>query len=184
MSRKAGTAALRKTLIAASVAACFSISSEQAQANPTGPSGGINITGFTGLGSADLTVRTTGNSVLNWQGFSIGINEITRILQDSAASRSLHRVIGNDLSSILGALQSNGQVFLINPNGIVFGAGARIDVGGLVASTLNLSNDDFLAGRLRFGEVPGAAGITNNGTIETPSGGRVYLIAPSVENNG
>src|SRR4051794_29146303 len=150
MSRKERQTTLRRTLIAASVAACFNFSSQQAAANPVGPSGASNVSSFSGLGTSDLTIRTTGNSIVNWQGFSIGINEITRILQESAASRSLHRVLGNDLSSILGTLQSNGQVFLINPNGIVFGASARIDVAGLVASSLNLSNDDFLAGRMRF----------------------------------
>jgi large exoprotein involved in heme utilization and adhesion len=85
---------------------------------------------------------------------------------------------------ILGALQSNGRVFLINPSGILFGAGSQVDVGGLVASTLNLSNADFLAGRLRFTEVPGAGSVVNQGSITTPTGGQVYLIAPNVQNSG
>ena len=96
----------------------------------------------------------------------------------------LNRVTGSELSSILGALQSDGRVFLINPNGIVFGASARVDVAGLVASSLNLSDQDFLANRLRFTEVPGAGAVVNNGVIQTQAGGRVYLVAPTVENNG
>ena len=100
----------------------------------------------------------------------------------------LNRVIGAggaiDPSVILGALQSNGRVFLINPSGIVFGAGAQIDVAGLVASSLNLSNADFLGGRLRFTEVPGAGAVVNQGSINAASGGQVYLVGPSVTNSG
>ena len=96
----------------------------------------------------------------------------------------LNRVVGVDPSAILGTLQSNGRVFLINPNGVLFGAGATVDVAGLVASTLNLSNADFLAGRMRFTEVAGAGGVVNQGTITTPSGGQVYLVAPNVQNSG
>src|SRR5690606_14902950 len=94
------------------------------------------------------------NAIINWQSFSIGANEITRFIQQSQASAVLNRVTGGggaiDPSVILGALQSNGRVFLINPSGITFGAGAQIDVAGLVASTLDISNADFLANRLRF----------------------------------
>src|SRR6185436_17210251 len=77
-----------------------------------------------------------------------------------------------------------GRVFLLNPMGVVIGASARIDVAGFVASSLNLSNDDFLGGRMRFTEVPGAGAVANHGVIETPSGGRVYLVAPDVQNSG
>ena len=98
-----------------------------------------------------VNIVNTPNAIINWGSFSIGANEITRFLQQSASSAVLNRVAaGLSPSSILGALQSNGRVFLINPNGIVFGAGSQINVGGLVASTMNLSNEDFLAGRMRF----------------------------------
>ncbi len=74
---------------------------------------------------------------------------------------------------------------LINPNGILFGAGARVDVNGLVASTLNLSNADFLAGKLQVQRYDRAAGdVSNQGAITTPSGGQVYLIGSSVTNGG
>jgi len=90
-------------------------------------------------------------------------------------------------SSILGTLQSNGRVFLVNPNGIVFGPGSFVDVAGLVASSLNLSTDDFLSGRLRFTETPGAGRVENNGgflsTMSQP-GGHIYLVGPAVTNGG
>ncbi len=95
----------------------------------------------------------------------------------------LNRVIGQDPSAILGALQSNGRVFLLNPNGIVFGAGAQINVAGLVASSLNLSDADFLSGRMNFTNGIGAGSVVNQGSINA-AGGPVYLVGNSVTNNG
>lgn len=132
----------------------------------------------------NLTVTNSPNAIIQWRGFSIGTNEAVRFIQQSAASSVLNRVVGQDPSRILGQLQSNGRVFLINPNGILFGQGARVDVNGLVASTLNLSNQDFLAGKYNFTAGTSAGAILNQGTITTPAGGKVYLIAPSVENSG
>jgi large exoprotein involved in heme utilization and adhesion len=96
----------------------------------------------------------------------------------------LNRITGQDPSVILGALQSNGKVFLINPNGVLFGAGSRVDVNGLVASSLNISNADFLAGKNNFNGAANAGKVSNQGTITTPSGGQIFLIAPAVENSG
>ena len=93
-------------------------------------------------------------------------------------------MIGQDPSAILGQLQSNGRVFLINPNGILFGAGARVDVSGLVASTLNISDQDFLQGRMRFTGDGAQGAVINHAEIRTPAGGQVYLVAPRVENHG
>ena len=127
-----------------------------------------------------VTVTNSNGAIINWQGFSIGAGETTRFIQPSSASRVLNRVVGNDPSSLLGNLQSNGSVFLINPAGIMVGAGARINVASFVASTLNLRNEDFLANRLSFQATPGAGMLRNEGAITTPQGGQVYLIAPRV----
>ncbi|MGE5640719.1 MAG: filamentous hemagglutinin N-terminal domain-containing protein, partial [Clostridia bacterium] len=187
MSKKAPDRALRKSILAASVAACFAFSNQQASANPTGGTVVSGTASFAASGST-LTITNSANAIINWQGFSIGINEITRFLQSSSSSAVLNRVVGAGgvipQSVIDGMLQSNGRVFLLNPMGVIIGQNARIDVAGLVASSLNLSNDDFLAGRSRFTEVPGAGSVINNGTIQTATGGRVFLVAPSVENNG
>ncbi len=131
-----------------------------------------------------LTVTNTPGTIINWQQFNIGRGELTRFVQQSAASQVLNRVVGVDPSTILGTLQSNGRVFLINPNGIVFGAGSQVDVAGLVASTLRLSNEDFLNQRLRFTETPGAGGIKNEGTLRSAVGGEILLIAPRIDNSG
>ena len=176
---------LRPKQIAVSVAACFALHAAQLQANPNGPTVVHGSVGFSGLGTSALSITNQGggNAIINWNGFSIGASELTRF-QQFANLAVLNRVTGNQLSSILGALQSDGRLYLINPNGIVFGASARVDVAGLVASSLNLSDQDFLANRLRFTEVPGAGAVVNNGVIATQAGGRVYLVAPTVENNG
>lgn len=182
MKRKGKKDWIRPKLVAMAVAACFA--SETGYANPVGP---VVVNGqvtFGGAGSV-LTVTNSPNAIINWQQFSIGAGETTRFIQQSAASAVLNRVVGADPSSILGALQSNGRVFLINPNGIVFGPGSQVDVAGLVASTLNLSNEDFLGGRLNFVGDPASAGaVANHGRITAGSGGRVYLVGSAVDNQG
>src|SRR5687768_15184304 len=169
------------------LALALTLSASPARGNPTGPTvanGQVTINPAGNL----LSITNSPNSIINWQSFSIGANEITRFTQQSAASAVLNRVVGAggsiDPSVILGALQSNGRVFLINPSGIVFGAGSQIDVAGLVASSLKLSNADFLGGRLRFTAVPGAGAVVNEGTINAASAGQIYLVGPSVTNSG
>jgi filamentous hemagglutinin family protein len=173
--------AFDRRLIAVAVASCFS--SGLALANPTGPTVVSGSAAIVANGNL-LQITNTPHAIINWQSFSIGASELTRFLQQSTSSAVLNRVITQNPSSILGALQSNGRVFLINPNGILFGAGAQIDVAGLVASTLGLSDSDFLAGRLKFTEVPGAGSVVNQGNLTTPQGGQVYLVGSSVTNSG
>lgn len=165
--------------LALAVAICYAMPT---LANPVNPTVVRGTASFAQSGGA-LTVRNSANAIINWQGFSIGRGELTKFVQPSAASAVLNRVTGQDPSQILGQLQSNGKVLLINPNGILFGRDARVDVAGLIASTLNLSSDDFLAGRYRFAG-DGANGVVNRGTIATPMGGSVYLVGGSVRNEG
>ena len=153
-----------------------------ANANPTGAQVVSGSATLQQTGNV-LQITNTPSAIINWQSFSIGASETTRFVQQSASSAVLNRVVAQNPSSILGALQSNGRVFLINPNGILFGAGARVDVAGLVASTLNLADADFLAGRLRFAETPGAGALVNQGAM-SGGGGSVYLVGPSVTNGG
>ena len=180
-NRNRTTEPLRFKLITMAVAACFA--SGPALANPTGPTvvnGTVNIQQTGNL----LQITNSPSSIINWQSFSIGANEITRFLQQSNSSAVLNRVTTQNPSSILGALQSNGRVFLINPSGILFGAGSQVDVAGMVASTLNLSDTDFLAGRMRFTDGLGAGSVVNQGNITTPAGGNVYLVGSAVTNSG
>jgi filamentous hemagglutinin family protein len=162
---------------------CFSAqatTAQHAQANPGGASVISGHAGFAASGNT-LTITNTPGAILHWQDFSIGANEITRFAQQSAFSTVLNRVTGANPSSILGSLQSNGRVFLINPHGIVFGQGAMIDTAGFIASTLDISDRDFLEGRLRF-EGGGNGALKNGGTIRAE--GDIYLVGPQVENTG
>jgi filamentous hemagglutinin family protein len=131
-----------------------------------------------------LLINASGGAIVNWQQFSIGSNGQVRFTLPSASSAVLNRVVGADASQILGSLQSNGRVFLINPNGIVVGAGARIDANSFIGSTLDISDGDFLAGKLRFLAASGAGGIHNDGVITAGPGGRIALIAPDIQNTG
>ncbi|OGA15047.1 MAG: hypothetical protein A3H32_09425, partial [Betaproteobacteria bacterium RIFCSPLOWO2_02_FULL_63_19] len=152
-------------------------------ANPVGPTVVHGSASFSTAGGT-LNVSNSPNAIINWQGFSIGANEATRFIQSGAASSVLNRVTGPESSRILGQLLSNGRVFLINPNGVFIGGGAVVDVAGFVASTLRLSDEDFLAGKFKFDERVGAGNIVNQGAIKTKQGGIVFLVAPNVENNG
>ncbi len=175
---------LRRKLGALLLAACH-LGGPAVQAAPTLPQVVAGQASFNQQGKV-FSITNTPGTIINWQSFDIGAGEITRFIQQNSDSAVLNRILGQDPSRILGALQSNGKVFLINPNGILFGQGARVDVNGLVASTLNISDADFLAGKKHFqagaGAKPGV--VRNEGTIATPGGGKVFLIAPNVENTG
>ncbi|MED5594633.1 YDG domain-containing protein [Janthinobacterium sp. P210006] len=169
----------RRTALALLLAGCFGA----AQANPALPQVVNGQATFNQQGNV-FSITNTPNTIINWQSFSIHAGEITRFIQQNGNSAVLNRITGQDPSKILGSLESNGKVFLINPNGIVFGQGATVNVNGLVASSLGLSNEDFLAGKRQFtaGSVAGSVG--NAGTINGGKGGQVLLIAPNVENTG
>jgi len=177
--RRAQAAPMRRKLIAVMVAACYST----AQAGPSNPTVVAGQASFN-LQGKTYSITNTPNTIINWQSFSVAPDEITRFIQQSADSKVLNRITGQNPTQILGSLQSNGKVFLINPNGVIFGAGSRVDVNGLVASSLAISNADFLAGKNNFSGDATAGKVSNAGTITTPSGGQIFLVAPAVENSG
>ncbi|MCV6612966.1 MAG: filamentous hemagglutinin N-terminal domain-containing protein [Amphritea sp.] len=121
--------------------------------------------------------------ITQWQEFSIGENASVQFIQPNSSSAALNRVIGQNPSEILGHLSANGHVLLINPNGVVFGSNSRIDVASLSASTLELSDADFLNDKLHFKGDDGGL-IQADGTIQLGEGGRIAFIAPMVEQNG
>ncbi|MFH1044770.1 MAG: filamentous hemagglutinin N-terminal domain-containing protein, partial [Pseudomonadota bacterium] len=122
-------------------------------------------------------------AILNWNSFSIGASEAVNFLQPGASAVALNRVLGNNPSEIFGHLTANGQIFLVNPSGVLFGRGASVDVGGIAATTLGISNSDFLAGNYVFTNGGSAGSVVNQGTISVPSG-YAALIGPSVTNEG
>src|SRR5262249_40991329 len=141
------------------------------------PQGGQVTAGsavITRTGAASMVVtQASDKAALSWTSFSIGSGHSVRFDQPSASSIALNRVTGGSRSEIFGSLSSNGQVFLVNPNGILFGRGAQVDVGGLVASTLNIAERDFLDGRYVFSDPSNRAAVVNEGVLK---GGYVALV--------
>lgn len=154
------------------------------------PEGGVVRSGSGSVtqNGKEMTIRQdSGRLAMDWTGFSVGKDETVRFQQPGKDALALNRVTGNQQSVIDGSLLSNGHVLLVNPNGVVIGKNASIDVGGLVASTANVK-DNFMK---EFGNSTGAftlggvsdGKIINEGTINA-EGGLVALHAAKVENSG
>jgi filamentous hemagglutinin family protein len=158
-----------------------------AAANPQGPNVAAGQATVTSPDPSTLQIQQQSDkAIINWQSFDIGGTESTVFTMPSASSVNLSRVLGNNLSEVNGKLQANGRLFLVNPQGIIFGEGASVNVGGLVATTADITNENFMNGRLSFDQaspVPGAR-IVNNGQISIAERGLAALVAPEVENNG
>jgi len=192
-------------ILPALIASCFSY--HYALANPDRntavvANGTVNfqVSNQGNGGGNVLTITNTPGAIINWSSFSIPTGHTTRFIQERASSSVLNRVTGNTSSSIEGTLQSGmlqngnfvpgfGTIYLINPNGIVFGANAKINVGGIVASTIGMTNENFINGKNQFDKFnnpnPTTVGaISNEANITTPKGGKIYLIAPNVTNSG
>ena len=150
-------------------------------ANPTAPRVVSGNATFSSSGTV-LTVTNSPNSIINWQSFSIAAGETTRFVQPGPASAVLNRVIGQDPSLVLGNLFSNGRVFLVNRNGILFGATSRVNVSALAASTQGLGNASFLSGNYHFGNNAAAGPIDVNGAIRAKN--TVALIGGIVSTPG
>ncbi|MBF0657751.1 filamentous hemagglutinin N-terminal domain-containing protein [Psychrobacter sp. NG25] len=121
----------------------------------------------------------------NWNTFNIGQDATVNFNQPNQSSVAINHVLDSNASQIMGRLNANGQVFLLNPNGVVFSKTAQVNVGGIVASTLQLSDSDIQTGKyLLKGDASSNASIENHGSINTLSGGTVALIAPTVINTG
>ena len=173
----------------ASVAAVVSVSlfafSGGALAAPTGGAVAKGAASIDQNGLQTLITQTTGKAVINWDDFSINADELVKFIHQSSSDVTLNRVTGDTVSQIKGALTANGNIFLINPNGIVFGATAQVDVAGLVATTFDIADQDFMDGKFNFtGDMMSNASIRNEGELKVGEGGFVYLIAPNVENTG
>src|SRR5215471_5123244 len=112
-----------------------------------GPAGGSVVAGSAGIQQSGNTTninQSSAKAIINWQGFSVSSQETVNFNQPNSASVTLNRVIGNETSVINGALNANGQVFIVNSAGVLFGKGAQVNDGGLVASTLDISNENVM----------------------------------------
>lgn len=171
----------RTTLVGAAVAAALMGATAGVHALPIGGQVSSGTASLAQSGAALTVNQSSQKLALNWQNFSIAGNETVKFMQPNASAIALNRVLGSDPSAIYGKLSANGQVFLINPNGILFGKGAQVNVGGLVASTLNLGDADFRAGKRTFSGSGGA--VANQGSISA-AGGYIALLGGQVSNQG
>ncbi len=132
-----------------------------------------------------LIQQSTNKAIIDWRSFSINSNEHVDFQLPSSNGITLNRVTGSERSNIFGKLSSNGNLMLINPNGILFGKGSRIDVNGLVATTLDIDNKDFMSGNYFFKGASSHLGyVINQGQITVSEGGLAAFVAPGVENSG
>src|SRR6185369_1282861 len=153
-----------------------------AHALPAGGAVSAGSASIAGGGGSMTITQASQNVAINWQTFNIGQGEAVRFVQPNSSAVALNRVLGADTSIIMGNLSSNGKVFLLNPNGILFGSGAQVNVAGLVASTLNMTDADFMAGAYKLsGAGPGS--VVNQGAINA-DGGYVALLGANVSNQG
>ena len=151
-------------------------------ANPTGGTVATGTAVITASPGVVTINQATNQAVINWQSFSIGAGELTKFVQPSSASATLNRVLGGQMSIIQGTLDANGQVYLLNGNGILIGPGGAVTTDGFIASTRNITDADFASGNLHFTGI-GGAGVVNLGSINA-LGGDVILIGKTVDNEG
>lgn len=158
-----------------------------AMANPLGSQVVGGAASVQGQGTPTVTVtQSTDRAIINWNTFNISRGETTQFIQPSSSSVTLNRVTGNLGPSFLdGTLTANGRIFLVNPDGILFGSNSKIDTAGFLATTNDVKNTDLMAGRYQF-NTPGRpdASIVNQGTITAQNGGFAALVAPGVRNTG
>ncbi|MDP3512743.1 MAG: filamentous hemagglutinin N-terminal domain-containing protein, partial [Sulfuritalea sp.] len=149
------------------------------------PTNGQVVAGQVGISSsgARMDVAQGSNSaIVNWDSFNIGSQAHVNFAQPDASSVILNRASGG--SAIFGRITANGNVFIVDPGGILFAPGAQVDVGGLVASSLGISDANFLAGKYQFERVGAGGTVVNQGRLTAANGGFVALIAPQVSNSG
>lgn len=154
-----------------------------------GPTGGEVVAGSGSISQPDAnTTNVQQNSdklVVEWQSFDVDTGEAVNFFQPSSDALVLNQILNGDVSVIRGQINANGQVILVNPNGVYFGDSAQLSVGSLVASGHAIDSADFLNGELNFERQEGTAGsVINHGTIEAASGGSVTLLGSRVENHG
>ncbi|MDH5652982.1 MAG: filamentous hemagglutinin N-terminal domain-containing protein [Gammaproteobacteria bacterium] len=152
------------------------------------PQGGA-VTGGTGSISqsgAQTTInQTSQNMAIDWQSYNVNTNERVQYIQPNAGSLSLNRILDNSPSQIRGRIDANGQIILVNPNGIFFSPDSVVNVGGIVATGLVINPADFMNGHYIFRDIPGTDGVViNSGLINASTGGYVTLLGKQVKNDG
>jgi len=182
-SSRSIASAKRRLTLAALVAGMVTGSAglQMAHAAPVGGQLASGLGSITQSGNATTINQSTQNLSLNWKSFNVGASETVNFVQPSATAIAVNRIFDTNGSLILGNLNANGQVFLINPNGVIFGAGAQVNVGGLVASTLDITKSE---GSTTSFAGTGTGSVINLGKITAANGGYVALLGNQVSNQG
>jgi filamentous hemagglutinin family protein len=179
-----------RTILAVAIAGLFCAGPALAAGSGPGagalPEGGRVTAGQAAIGQTgnSMTVQQgTAKAAIEWSTFNIGKDASVNFVQPSVSAVALNRVVGQDPSQILGALRANGQVFIVNPNGVLFAPGAQVSAAGVLASTRDISTADFMAGKLTLAG-SGSGTVVNQGTINAATGGYVVLVGAQVINQG
>ncbi|HBN7587187.1 TPA: filamentous hemagglutinin N-terminal domain-containing protein [Pseudomonas aeruginosa] len=173
-------------VLAASSTLMFAIASiNAAMAAPTGAQFNPNEIKISQQGKTTLIDQSTQRAIINWKGFDVSADEAVRFNQPGVTSSTLSRVTAGQESVIAGRISAPGQVIIYNSNGVVFSGSAKVDVGSLITTTANISDEHFRQGKLIFDQ-PGNpdARIVNDGSISVAEKGLAAFVAPSVANNG
>ena len=180
---KTSAAIVRTLLLGTSCLSLLNVGLDAARAQPTGGTVVLGTATIADHGNTTTITQRSDKTLINWNSFSIAAGGTVRFNQPGTGSIALNRVTGSESSAIYGSLLANGQVWLINGNGILFGGGSRINVGGLIATTSDIADADFASGNYSFNGATGGT-IVNQGTIRTQKGGSVVLSGAGVANQG
>ncbi len=155
------------------------------------PGGGVVSAGnavisqSVGANSASMTInQSSQRAVIDWNSYNVGQNATVTYNQPNSQSSTLNRISDPNVSQIFGQIKSNGEVVLVNPQGVYFSPSASVNVGALVATTNNISNSDYMKGKATYSENGATGSVVNDGKITAGLGRYVALLAPAVRNNG
>ncbi|MFC6276578.1 two-partner secretion domain-containing protein, partial [Psittacicella hinzii] len=189
-SKKFSLNPLAASSLVAGLGATLSLGMVGTSAHATGSRTGMDVVSGSAvvstLNNYTAITTSTDKTILNWNTFNIDTNEIVEFIQKSSNSVVLNRILGGSVSQILGTLKSNGAVFIVNPTGIVFGANSTVDVNSLVASTLDIADNDFLNGKYVFNQDKdkAIATVLSQGVIKVKNDGTLALVGGNVVNTG
>jgi filamentous hemagglutinin family protein len=186
--RRPRTALLLSTALQTVAVLVLSLPARAQPAPGARPSGGTLVAGTAAIiqNAAKTTInQSSSRAAINWQSFDVGAQHTVQFNQPSSSAVTLNRVIGPDPSAIAGRIEANGQVVLVNQSGVMFYKGAQVNTAGLMVSAANISNQNFMAGRMAF-EQPSKpnARVENQGSITIKDAGIAALVAPQVANSG
>ncbi|WP_151671458.1 autotransporter-associated beta strand repeat-containing protein [Nitrincola schmidtii] len=188
IAKACGKRSSRALLLTGTIAAILpSLTFAQAPPPNELPTGGQVVAGQAGIAQSGANMNITQTSqraAIDWQTFNVGAEATVNFHQPSSSAVTLNRVLSSNPSQIFGQINANGQVFLSNPNGVYFAPGSSVNVGGLVATTHSISNDDFMAGNDRFTRDGATGSVINEGTLTATLNGYIALLAPEVRNDG